>query len=162
MPNQTLDPVVIQPVATKIPGDPGPAKWLAPFLEARYTAISKRPGAAALKKLEADLQVLQDAAIRRFLDASGLTGDEKASTAIPATTPVDKVPDGRGARPFASILQPGRGEEVFAKVKPDYWYQLTRQYRQRQAQARKQTKAKKKKVSFHTPVPLSPRNPGRQ
>src|SRR5580698_6654103 len=115
MASQNLDSGLKQSVDLKIPGDAGPAKWLASFLEARYTKISKRPGAAALKKLEADLQVLQDAAIRQFIEAARLAGDAKASAGIPATTPVvDRAPDGRAGRPFASVLQPGRGEEVLA------------------------------------------------
>jgi hypothetical protein len=158
MANQNLDPGLKQSVLLKIPGDPGPAKWLAPFLEARYTKISKRPGAAALKKQEADLQVQEDAAIRQLIEAARLAEDAKASTGFKAAMPAaDRASDGR---PFTSLLQPGRGKEVLAEIPRDYWYQLMLQYRKRQAQARKQTGAKQKTINFHSSVPPSPGIPG--
>ena len=110
------------PVPDITESDGGPERWLLPFLEARYTALVPKP----------DL----DPAQLEEHEAAQLEREQAAVEAL--------VPDGDGPlRPqetqpgFRSSLQPGRGSDALADLPATYWWDLTRQYRVRQADARR-------------------------
>jgi hypothetical protein len=92
----------------------GPRKWLIPFLEARYTALRPRT------------EEPDDATIERVRAAA------MAEIRKPFPTGEDTQP---GA--YRSRLQPGHDEQVFAKLSPNYWSEIKRQYRERKATSRR-------------------------
>src|SRR5205823_10136080 len=97
------------------PADQGPAKWLVPFLEARYTALApkRQLSTVELTKFEADLETREKTAIQQLIKTRQA---EKPGA-------VTRPEDARVASPsgFQSILQPGRGPEVLSKVSSTYW-----------------------------------------
>ena len=108
--------------------DTGPADWLVPFLEARYTKLEKRRkvSAAAEKREEEALRRRQEAALARrasMRDADGRLAD-----------------NGDGG--FRSVWQPGRGKEILADLPTTYWLDRMQEYRTRQVIARKRAKAR--------------------
>src|SRR5712691_4033499 len=124
----------------------GLAKWLVPFLEARYLRLGPRlPLTARDEELlrkreqEAKAELRRDAHPRR----------SEASKPASATRPTE----------FRSTLQPGRGRETLAELPASYWHDLFIQYRRRQLEMGKE-KGPFKKVDFDGPIPASPGVPG--
>jgi hypothetical protein len=110
------------PVPDITESDGGPERWLLSFLEARYTALTPKP----------DLDLAQ----QEEHEAGQLERERVAVAAL--------VPDGDGPfRPraqqegFQSSLQPGHESDALAELPATYWWDVTRQYRVRQAGARR-------------------------
>src|SRR4051794_4236738 len=103
--------------------DHGPAEWLIPFLETRYTRIAKKPRAeAAQRQLDEEVEA-----------------HERATVEARGTQPAERESEGDG---FRSAFQPGRREDILATDMPlSYWHDRLAEYRKRQAAARKGTPA---------------------
>lgn len=134
-------------VPVRIP-DRGPAGWFVPFLEARYTRMAGRDEAS---------------------DMEAPTGEEHGERAAAAFARLARLGDGASptetdqASPLGanSRLQPGRGVEVFADLRPTYWHGVIEQYRQRQLAVRRTQPAQLAGVAaFGRAVPPMPGIPG--
>ncbi len=120
-------------------GEIGPAGWLVPFLESRYTRIIERPALApeALEKLEREEELREKAALEK----------------------PPSLPEGDGT--FRSRLQTGRGEEVLAELPATYWRGILEQYRRRQIESRKTSGVRLREIiDFGRVTPASPGIPG--
>jgi len=90
--------------------------WILPFMEARYTKIAFKPKQSLLEEA---------AEYERSL--------ERQQKAIEARLRGQVGPNGGGpGGKYQSVLQPGRGEDVFAEVPANYWQDTFREYRIRQ------------------------------
>src|SRR5712692_4293624 len=98
--------------------------WILPFMEARYTKISFKPKQSPLEEAaeyERSLERQHKAIEARLREQGGANGA------------------GPGAK-YQSVLQPGRGEDVFAEVPASYWQSIFREYRLRQDAIRRRLK----------------------
>ena len=105
--------------------DSGPARWLTPFLEARYSRLAEKPVLEPEQAAATD-QVHEEREQDALRELEGLTATRPA--------PLGSLVDGEG---FRSVLQPGRGSEVLVDVSASHWRDLFEQYRGRQAEARR-------------------------
>lgn len=111
--------------------------WILPFMEARYTKIALRPKQPPAEEAAAHKEAL-----------------ERQQKALLAQMRGHDGANGAGEK-YQSILQPGRGEDVFAEVPADYWQNLFREYRLRQQASRRRLN-----IELSTPLPGAPGVPG--
>jgi hypothetical protein len=134
--------------------DRGPIVWLAPFLESRYTRMTAKPAdPGTAKALEAQRADAQARAVQQLLDAAKRRNESTALVPVLAA----QLAGGK----FASVLQPGRGEDVLAPLPPDYWFHVMQQYRERRHQKRLKDGLRPKSwFSLDLEPPPSPGIPG--
>src|SRR6266571_3553477 len=92
--------------------DEGPLRWLPPVIESAYSRLAPRE---------------QELSEQEIVDAESLAATRRVSQ------PGDEYP--LEATPFVSHLQPGRGDEILAAIKHDYWVQRLGEYQQRKVTA---------------------------
>ena len=92
--------------------DEGPQRWLMPVIESAYSRLIPREQEMSEPEI---VHVESLAAIRRVRQPSEEDPLEEA--------------------PFASHLQPGRGDEILGVIKHDHWVQRLREYQQRKSTA---------------------------
>lgn len=124
---------------TPADGDNGPAEWLLPFWESRYTQMRRKPklSAAEEKKVEAELRERERAAMEMRLRPDGAEAE---------------AADG-----FRSALRPGRGDEVLADLPPEYWHDVMLEYQKRRVRTRKKLGARfHARIDFEAEAPPAP------
>jgi hypothetical protein len=121
----------------------GPAEWLVPFLEARYTRLAPKPrlSPSALEQSERELELREEKAIQRRREEREERERRHSRRSGGRQRVYEPAKNREMPVEFESALQPGWGREILAELSPTYWFDLIRQYRQRQAEERRRRRA---------------------